>query len=246
MPHGNSASGPFRIKSFQGTPQEERRATFVLAFLSTKSEAVARKASGLSKNALPRITAMFHERGHVFNGERTGRPRVHDTALMELAYDTLVEYTEGFLTGRELLDLLIKGGHVEANADVDTFLMRLTEYVMGQGHRLIKNSTKTIFFISLRDIHDRREYSLSMLQHLDEFPLDMLIFIDETTLEESPHPKGVVSCARVSGLWHTCSDEGLSNIMAAFSAYSLFSISQYSCCCLRGCSMHHACRLYCV
>jgi hypothetical protein len=109
---------------------------------------------------------------------------------MDRAYNVLAENREGFINGHALMEKLKNQRVVHSSAEVDTFMHRLREHVESKGHKLIVNSTKTIFFITLKDVVQRVKFAASMLQELQQLPLAMLIFSDETTLEESPHPKG--------------------------------------------------------
>jgi hypothetical protein len=82
-------------------------------------------------------------------------------------------------------------GALHPTLDVAVFLKRLREYISRRGHRLITNSVKTTFFISLTDKAERLKYANDILEQLKkERSLESLIFVDEVTYEPSPHPKG--------------------------------------------------------
>jgi hypothetical protein len=74
-------------------------------------------------------------------------------------------------------------------------------HVEAKGHKLIVNSTKTIFYITINDVVQRVQYAQHMMDILKTQPLDMIIFADETTLEESPHPKGMTIHIDTHALW---------------------------------------------
>ena len=169
---------------------ERRRVVYVLVFMQTKSESAAKMASGLGKSAHARIVEMLRARGSLADAPRSGRAVEFTGAVMDKAYNMLAEDTEGFLTGHVLLEKLKRQGVIQSSADVDKFMYHLREYVESKGHKLIVNSTKTIFFITLKDVVKRVKFASSLLAELQQVPLAMLIFSDETTLEESPHPKG--------------------------------------------------------
>lgn len=169
---------------------ERRRAVYVLVFMQTKSATAAQKASGLGKSEHARIVEMLRARGSLADAPRSGRPVEFTEEVMDKAYNMLAENSEGSLSGQALLEKLKNQRVVNSFADVDGFMHHLREHVESKGHKLIVNSTKTIFFITLKDVVERVKFASSLLAELQHLPLDMLIFSDETTLEESPHPKG--------------------------------------------------------
>jgi len=178
------------IKEFNGTKNELKRATYILTFLRTRSEAEACKASGLSIKAHARIIRMFAARGDAYDGERPGRPVVYTDAIMEAAYETLIDKDSGLLTGHQLKKMLVDEGLLGPTSDDKVFMQHLRQYIMSQGHRLITNSVKTTFFLKLSDVVDRYKYGNEMMEVLKTRELASLVFVDEVTLEESPHPKG--------------------------------------------------------
>lgn len=188
---GKLARPVVTIKAFEGNSSERRRASHILAFLQTGSKAFACKTSGLSRMAHQRIIQMFIDRGHAFDSERSGRPMAYTAPIMEAGYATLISNEEGCLNGKQLQQKLVKEGVLHPSSDVDVFLRHLHQYVKGQGHRLITNSVKTTFFITLSDVAARVAYAHAMLDELKASKaLDNIIFVDEVIVEESPHPKG--------------------------------------------------------
>ena len=187
-----SGSGLFAtVAAFAGNSEELKRAKYILAFLQMGSASEARRASGLSRNAHDRIVKMFSQRGHAFDKERPGRPHVYTDAIMEAAYEKLTDSESGLLSGRQLKTLLVNEGVISEASSHAPFMKRLRAYIMGQGHRLITNSVKTTFFITLTDVVDRLKYCRKMSALLeDSGALHGITFVDEVTLEESPHPKG--------------------------------------------------------
>jgi hypothetical protein len=87
------------IEKFEGSEEELKRAQYILCFLRTGSDAAARKASGLGKDAKNRIIKIFERQGNASNGDRTRRPRVYTALVLEAAVMFLVQYREGFLSG---------------------------------------------------------------------------------------------------------------------------------------------------
>jgi hypothetical protein len=184
--------GLLTVKSFKGNANELKRAKYILAFLQTGSIAYACKVSGLSAKAHSRIEEMFIQRGHAFDGQRSGRPVVYSDSQMVAAVDLLTGQEEGLLNGKQAHNHLVEAGSLHRTSAVQPFMLHLRKYVKGQGHQLITNSVKTTFFVDHRDMGERVAYAHTMLDILQKKgALDNLIFVDETTLEAVPHPKGM-------------------------------------------------------
>lgn len=191
--HGTSVAGPTALKtlgSFEGSERERKRAIFILAFLQTGSEHKARRASGLSSKALDRIIDSLAEHGDFRERPRSGRPVTYSPVVMEAAYQLLVDWEEGFPTGPALMQKLVEQRMLERIVDVDCLLGHLKHHVRAMGHILIVDSSKTTFFLTVTDVVCRVKFAHLMADELCRHPADMVIFVDETTLEESPHPKG--------------------------------------------------------
>jgi hypothetical protein len=204
---GTSVVKTFR--TFEGTDTERKRAVFILVFLQTGSESEAMKASGLSSKALERIIHSFADQGDFRERQRPGRPVIYDADVMEAAYQYLVEWEEGYPSGPALMHKLVDEDILEHTVDVDILLDHLKRHVRAMGHILIVDSTKTTFFLTATDVVSRVKFAHLMVEELRSHPADMVIYVDETTLEESPHPKGEVNvwiCQRGHGLivlvWH--------------------------------------------
>ena len=178
------------IKTFEGSETERRRAVFVLVFLQTRSKSKAEKASGLSVKALGRIITSLAEHGDIREGQRPGRPLTYTQEVMEAAYTALVEWEEGYPTGPDLMQKLVEKGILERTVDDGLLLQHLKRHVKSMGHILIVDSTKTVFFLTATDVVARVMFANMMITRLGGRAPDFIIFIDETTLEESPHPKG--------------------------------------------------------
>jgi hypothetical protein len=178
------------IENFEGSEHELKRAGFVYVLLQTRDVEQAKQLSGLGEHALQRLIERWGEAGTVKDRPRSGRPTAYGTEVMSKAYDTLVGYEEGFLTGGELLRMLTVQGAVRETVDPDNFMRHFREYVKSRGHILIVNSTKTIFFLTIHDVVDRVKFATRLLPQITEEKERMLIFVDETTLEKDPHPKG--------------------------------------------------------
>lgn len=178
------------IVNFVGTEQERKRAIYVLVFLQTCDRKLAARESGLSTKCHNRIVAMFRDRGHIFEHERSGRPATYTEAMMEQAFDMLINYDEGYLTGTDLWRKLKEADVLHQESSIDPFMKCFHAYVKHKGLKLITNSMKTIFLLTKDDVRDRYSYAAQLLPRMTSAQLEMVIFVDETTMEECPHPKG--------------------------------------------------------
>jgi len=185
------------IEAFEGNANEEKRAVYILVFLQTSSLVKARKAAGLSRFSHSRIINMFRQRGHALDATRSGRPLVYTDSAMESAMTALVSH-RGVMNGPELHQQMIEKGTVHPSADRQRFLSRLRQHVRMKGHQLIANCTKTLFYLSDKDEMDRLAFAEEMRERLrTSTSLKNIWWIDETTIEEDPHPKGKESVGRI-------------------------------------------------
>lgn len=187
----------FDIPNFKGPPQERRRVEYVLAMLHGCTPEI-RKQAQRDTDTKPRqhaqIIRLLEDQGSFSDRPRSGRPPLYTEEVMDKAYKFLVDYDEGYLTGASLHQKLIERGDLWPEADVDTFLQKLKGHVRSKGHSLVINSTKTTFFLAIEDVVKRVQFASQMQQQLETVDLDMTIYTDETTEEESPHPKGMTEC----------------------------------------------------
>jgi hypothetical protein len=178
------------IEQFKGTESELKRAKYVLVFLETGNKRLALKKSGLSRAAHSRIIDMYKQRGHALDAERSGRPAVYTQSVMETAVSTLTSH-KGTMSGPELHQKVIQQGILHPSSDRQRFLSSLRQHVRQQGHQLVANCTKTLFYISKEDEQERLAYAKKLHDRLNlDLILNHLWFIDEVTIEEEPHPKG--------------------------------------------------------
>jgi hypothetical protein len=184
------ASNLGKIHQFVGSANELKRAKYVLVFLETGSKSLAMKISGLTRPSHSRIIAMYKQRGHAFDAQRSGRPMLYTKSVLETAMATLTSH-KGTMSGPELHRKVIEQGVLHPSSHRQRFLLRFSEHVKEEGHQLIANCTKTQFYISKNDEQLRLRYAEELRTLLSQsLTLNQLWFIDEVTLEEEPHPKG--------------------------------------------------------
>ena len=183
-------------QNFKGTAQALARTKYVLAYLQTINKEYSARTSGLSRHAHERIIKGLAQNGHLGDSERSGRPPLYTDDQMEAAWQLLANQKYGKLTGAEILRQLKADKKIHATAEPKRFMEHLHAFILKKGHRLISNCTKTTFFISDSDAKARVKYAKEWQAKLTTLPLKHLVFVDEITLEECPHPKGKVSPAR--------------------------------------------------
>jgi transposase len=178
------------IESFEGNENERKRAVYTLVFLQTGNMKRALKESKLSRAAHMRIVDMYKQRGHALDAERSGRPAVYTESVMKSAMAVLTT-NKGTMNGPELHQQVMQKGILHSTSNRQRFLSSLRQHVRNEGHQLLANCTKTVFYISKEDEQERLTYATHLHSLLNiSLSLNQLWFIDEVTIEEDPHPKG--------------------------------------------------------
>jgi hypothetical protein len=199
---GESQPDLAQIESLDISAGQKKRAKYLWVLLETGSAKEAAAKSGLGEHAKSRVQAMLAEKGTIEDAPRSGRPLIYTNEVLKVAVQILVDWENGFATGQQLIKKMVSQELVPHNSDVDNFLCHLHVYARALGHMLVVNSTKSIFFLRIDDVVDRVKYAHAMTEVLKtKDALDMLIFVDETTVEESPHPqKGKKDCELYNAL----------------------------------------------
>jgi hypothetical protein len=248
QPTAQAPAGHMRIRNFDGNNQELQRSLYVLEFLLTGSRESAKLASGLTGNCHDRIIEMYRDRGHHFDAFRSGRPTSYTLEMMQEALHFLINYEEGYLAGTDLWQKLVDRGTLHDTSCVDRFMYHFRAYVESKGMKLITNSTKTVFLLTHQDVKERLRYAQQLLPIMNPRQLDMVIFVDETTLEESPHPKGDM----LNGMLLACSLLCVIRVLHTHVVmyiqachYRVLDASNGACSCVRACACMcvHGCTL---
>jgi hypothetical protein len=176
------------------TESARKRAVYVAAFMETGSKKRAMHASGLGPHAHKRIIQQLRDRHTLEDAPRTGAPIMFTAAVMDACLQkllTLQDEASGLVTGSDLHMACIRDGTLWEGADYGQFLKQFHVYVKSLGHQLNMNSKACTFFLAKGDIPKRYTFGTTWVEVLSTLAaLDHVIFIDETTIEESPHPKG--------------------------------------------------------
>jgi hypothetical protein len=110
---------------------------------------------------------------------------------MEAAKEVLVEGQQAYTT-KSLVAKLIQDGKLGPPVNPQKFLAAFRRYLQRKGTPLTVNSTGTKFLLTEGDKKLRIKFAQQMLTLLKMHSKDGVlkcVFVDETTLEESPHPK---------------------------------------------------------
>jgi len=127
--------------------------------------------------------------GALDSAPRKRATTVYTNEVMQAAYD-LVRFSGELLNFKDLFILVRSEGYLEDCGNLACFRAAFKAYCEGRGEPLTVNSTRTTFYLATNDYPIRAAYAKSMLELLKTRPLKRLIFVDEVTLEECPHPKG--------------------------------------------------------
>lgn len=178
--------------------QVDKRTAYLVELLKlTKppQHKAAAKAAGfkLSKNFHSRAVNKFAQQGNVLNAPRARQQSVNKPEVCKEAFDILAA-SHRPLTSKELhkkLTTLPPGEH-----DVRQFLRVFKMFCSGLGHRVNTFSRRTKVSQHLDDPADRVRYCEQTLQALCDgsLSLDDMVFMDETTVLEKEHPKGMNVC----------------------------------------------------
>lgn len=169
---------------------EEKLVQYVIAYLTTADEQAAQRASGLGATAREICIKRLKAHGTLAAMPSTGHPLKYTPEVCQLAIQILEEHDGEQLTLTRLLELLVDAGVVQPPTDRDNFSRHLRAYVHTQGRYIDTTSIHTIFLLARTDCMPRVDFSTAAQELLKDRQLEDIVFVDETTWEEAPHPKG--------------------------------------------------------
>jgi len=174
---------------------EARLAKFTEILLRTNDEGRAVHESGAGPNARAIAARRLAATGTLAARPPPGRPPKYNDEVCCRAFQLLGEHDGEQLTLIQLLALLLDEGTVEAPGDVDNMSSALKKYAAQHGYHIHTTFNSTTFFMRESDWEARVRFCrqhLALLQ--DPRNLARLIILDETTVEECPHPKCECYC----------------------------------------------------
>jgi transposase len=169
------------------------RIKYLGALAGGLSKPAAAKKFGISGATGRRVVARACQ-GRVTDLPRTGRPPRFTAQLLDTATEILTEDESRLFTTPGIIGVLRDLGLLEGPVKPEAFLKAWKMHTKASGMQLDSKSTGSKFLITNQDTKDREEFAHEMLQLLGKDGIRRCIFIDETTLEEYPHPKAGKSC----------------------------------------------------
>jgi hypothetical protein len=173
------------------TPQEEDRVIHTILVLEGTTPADAAATLGHSHNYNTRLAEHLKKYGTFAEAPHHRAPTKFTDEVMAAAQQQLLDSADSALTTAGLVRALEKAGWLAAPTDSHNFLVRFKEHLAAQDLTLQVGATSTIFRITEESALERYSVAQTLLRlGPTDAALQDFIFTDETTFEESPHPKG--------------------------------------------------------
>lgn len=170
-----------------------QRATFVGTYLLTGGDlAAARKASGLKDpHTLQRLGQLVLDTGGLADRPRSGRKRKYTEDHFHAAQRELTTGSAAYFSTDKLVSNLRSSGELPADAKPRPFRRQLKKHLGQQQLQLRYGQQSRGFTVNEQQAAKRKKWCQDHLGDLSrEEGLRSWGFGDETTIEESPHPKG--------------------------------------------------------
>lgn len=175
------------------TDRLSQRATFVGTYLSTGGDlAAAQEASGLKDpHTLQRLGQLVLDTGGLADRPRSGRKRKYTEDHCQAAQRELVTGSAVYFSTDKLVASLRNSGELPADAKPRPFRRQLKKHLGQQQLQLRYGQQSRGFTVNGPQAAKRKTWCEDHLEDLSsEEELRSWGFEDETTVEESPHPKG--------------------------------------------------------
>jgi hypothetical protein len=173
------------------TKQEADCVTYTALVLKGTSLADAAVALGHSHNYSKRLAEHPEKYGTFAEAPHHKAPTKFTDAVLAAALQHLLDSAESAFTTSDLVCDLEQAGLLAPPTDNHNFLVRFREYAARQGLTLMVGDTSTIFRITEESALERYNVAQALLKLAPtDAELQQFVFVDETTFEESPHPKG--------------------------------------------------------
>lgn len=192
-------------QQFEGSTREYKRAAYVYWLIVLQDRNTALKKAGYHQNAAHvhhRVLESLARTGTLSCKVPAQPARKYTPEVMQEAYATLISSKE-LLNGMEFYIMLHELGILVCMCNKTRFLQAFKAYCHAQGTNLIVNSQTCLHFLQLLDYPARAAYCAEMQNIMCTLSLDQMVFVDEVTLEECPHPKGASSLRRHRNLYAT-------------------------------------------
>jgi hypothetical protein len=193
------------------TQQETDRVIHTILVLEGTRPAAAAVTLGHSHNYSTCLAEHLRKYGTFAEAEHHKVPIKFTDEVMAAAQQHLLNSADRALTTAALVHDLEQAGRLTAPTDCHNFLVRFKQYLAAQDLTLQVGATSTIFRITEESALERYSVSAKLLQLTPtDAALQDFIFIDETSFEESPHPKGRCKIrAFITFAWHEGGSQGI-------------------------------------
>lgn len=185
------------------TNQEKARAIYLASFLETcGDETAAARESGLTD---PRtrlsLAKLLRETYGLADRPRPGRPRKYAVQHCAAAQERILSGPTPVMSAAQLVGDLQAAGSAPADACPEGLTRNLRQHLASQDLSLAFGERSTTLGISKEQASGREEWCVKYLPTFsDPKELEACVVVDETTVEESPHPKSVGECGPPSSV----------------------------------------------
>lgn len=173
-------------------PQQEiDRVLYAICVLGGTPPSAAAASLGHTHHYGPRLVEHLKKYGTFAEAEHNRAPSKFTPEVMAAAKQQLLDMADTELTTEDLVRELEQRGWLTAPTNCHNFLVRFKEYLAAHDLTLQVGSTSMIFRITEESASEREKVARKLLELVpNDAALQNIVFEDETTFEESPHPKG--------------------------------------------------------
>lgn len=185
--------------------QQAQRTMYVIAYMETGSKTEAAAIAGYKDTSVhQRIITHLKECGSLAEHTHTRAPLKFTCDVFSTAMDYLVENAEQQITTPELIAYLEGSQLLQPPTNNHNFLQHFKGWLAERGLTLQVGAREAIFKITEETAQERLQFVRKWRPLLaTAVMLEDIIICDETTFEESPHPKGmVIAVTRANLLLH--------------------------------------------
>lgn len=213
--------------------EQMKRTKYVIACLQGHSTHAAMRIAGArGKNYPSSVLKHLVEHGSLAEAVHHRAPSKHTDDVLAQAMQELVDNEDQPMNEPEFIEHLQCKDVLQAPTDSARFFKAFKAYVRRQGHTLSTHDTETTFAIKEQTAAERLRVSKELLHMMEtSVPLENWIFEDETTIEESPHPKGEVAVHAHVYVWMPCWTPYHNMNAPACCCTAMHAVKLHNCCC---------------
>ena len=173
--------------------QQLQRTLYVIEYMESGDRGLAQKFAGYKDSSVhSRIIAHLKECGTLAEKPHSRAPVKYTNKVFEEAVSKLCEDSDQPMATPELIAHLEKSGFLEPPTNSHNFIDRFEQWCEEHNLTLQVGARDTIFKITEVTTEERLQFVKEYIPQLGaSIKLDEIIVCDETTIEESPHPKGI-------------------------------------------------------